>query len=154
MKAYNFILPADTGEMIKLSDYKGKKVILYFYPKDSTPGCTEEACSFRDNFALLVSRGVTVFGISKDSIKRHENFKKKNSLPFLLLSDEHGNVCENYGVWKEKVNFGKKYFGIERSTFLINEEGNIVKEWRKVKVKGHVDEIISEIEKLKLENRK
>ncbi len=147
MKAIDFTLPADNGEMITLSNYRGKKVIIYFYPKDSTPGCTEEACSFRDSYALLSSKGATVFGISKDSIKRHENFKNKNNLPFLLLSDENGDVCEKYGVWKEKINFGKKYFGIERSTFLIDEEGNIVKEWRKVKVKGHVEEVLSEIEK-------
>ena len=145
MKAYDFTLPADNGEMIKLSNYKGKKVILYFYPKDSTPGCTTEACSFRDNFERLIAKNVIILGVSKDSIKKHENFKRKNNLPFLLLSDENGDVCEKYGVWKEKINFGKKYFGIERSTFLIDEKGNIVKEWRKVKVKGHVDEILSEI---------
>ena len=115
MKAYDFSLPADNGENVSLSDYKGKKVVLYFYPKDSTPGCTQEACSFRDNFARLTAKGVVVLGISKDSIKRHENFKKKNELPFLLLSDE---------------------------------KGEIVKEWRKVKVKGHVDEVLEEIEKM------
>ena len=130
MKAYDFSLLADNGRNVSLSDYKGKKVVLYFYPKDSTPGCTQEACSFKDNFSRLTAKGVVVLGISKDSIKRHENFKKKN--------DE---------VWKEKVNFGKKYFGIERSTFLIDEKGEIVKEWRKVKVKGHVDEVLEEIEK-------
>ena len=149
MKAPDFELPADNGEMIKLSDYKGKKVVLYFYPKDSTPGCTQEACSFRDNFARITARGVTVLGISKDSIKKHKNFKEKNKLPFLLLSDENNDVCEKYQVWKEKMNFGKKYFGIERSTFLIDNKGNIVKEWRKVKVNGHVDEVLKEIENLK-----
>ena len=149
MKAPDFELPADNGEMIKLSDYKGKKVVLYFYPKDSTSGCTQEACSFRDNFARITAKGVAVLGISKDSIKKHKNFKEKNELPFLLLSDENNNVCEKYQVWKEKMNFGKKYFGIERSTFLIDNKGNIVKEWRKVKVNGHVDEVLKEIENLK-----
>lgn len=149
MKAPDFELPADNGEMIKLSDYKGKKVVLYFYPKDSTSGCTQEACSFRDNFARITAKNVTVFGISKDSIKKHKNFKEKNKLPFLLLSDENNDVCEKYRVWKEKMNFGKKYFGIERSTFLIDSKGGIVKEWRKVKVNGHVDEVLKEIENLK-----
>ncbi len=145
MKAYNFTLPADNGEKITLSNYKGKKVILYFYPKDSTPGCTQEACDFRDNFERLTAKKVVILGVSKDSIIRHENFKKKNNLPFLLLSDEDGEICEKYGVWKEKINFGKRYFGIERTTFLIDENGDIVKEWRKVKVKGHIDEILKEI---------
>ncbi|MBF4805655.1 MAG: thioredoxin-dependent thiol peroxidase [Pseudoleptotrichia goodfellowii] len=149
MKALDFELPADNGEIIKLMDYKGKTVVLYFYPKDSTPGCTQEACSFRDNFARITAKGVAVLGISKDSIKKHKNFKEKNELPFLLLSDENNNVCEKYQVWKEKMNFGKKYFGIERSTFLIDNKGNIVKEWRKVKVNGHVDEVLKEIENLK-----
>ena len=149
MKAPDFELPADNGEIIKLMAYKGTTVVLYFYPKDSTPGCTQEACSFRDNFARITAKGVAVLGISKDSIKKHKNFKEKNELPFLLLSDENNNVCEKYQVWKEKMNFGKKYFGIERSTFLIDNKGNIVKEWRKVKVNGHVDEVLKEIENLK-----
>mgnify|MGYP003592738634 FL=1 len=147
MKAYNFTLAADNGEMITLSDYKGKKVVLYFYPKDSTPGCTQQACDFRDNFERLTTKDVIVLGVSRDSITKHQNFKKKNELPFLLLSDEKSDVCEKYGVWKEKMNYGKKYFGIERSTFLIDEKGEVVKEWRKVKVKGHIDEILDQIEK-------
>lgn len=148
MKAENFTLPADNGEIVSLSDYKGKKVIVYFYPKDNTPGCTQEACSFRDNFSRLAAKGVSVLGISKDSLKKHENFKKKYELPFLLLSDENSDTCEKYRVWKEKINFGKKYFGIERSTFLIDGNGNIVKEWRKVKIQGHIDEILNEINKM------
>ncbi|RRD41095.1 thioredoxin-dependent thiol peroxidase [Leptotrichia sp. OH3620_COT-345] len=148
MKAEEFTLPADNGEMISLNNYRGKIVVIYFYPKDSTPGCTQEACSFRDNFARLEAKGVEVLGISKDSLKKHENFKKKYKLPFLLLSDENSDVCEKYQVWKEKINFGKKYFGIERSTFLIDTDGNIVKEWRKVKVQGHIDEILKEINKM------
>lgn len=148
MKAENFTLPADNGETVSLSDYKGKKVIVYFYPKDNTPGCTQEACSFRDSFSRLAAKGVSVLGISKDSLKKHENFKKKYELPFLLLSDENSDTCEKYRVWKEKINFGKKYFGIERSTFLIDGNGNIVKEWRKVKIQGHIDEILNEINKM------
>lgn len=148
MKAENFTLPADNGETVSLSDYKGKRVIVYFYPKDNTPGCTQEACSFRDNFSRLTAKGVSVLGISKDSLKKHENFKKKYELPFLLLSDENSDTCEKYRVWKEKINFGKKYFGIERSTFLIDDNGNIVKEWRKVKIQGHIDEILNEINKM------
>ncbi len=147
MKAYNFTLSADNGETLSLSDYLGKKVILYFYPKDNTPGCTQEACDFRDNFKRLIDNDVIVLGISKDSIKKHVDFKKKYDLPFLLLSDENSDICEKYDVWKEKSNFGKKYFGIERTTFLIDEKGEIIKEWRKVTVKGHVDEILEIIKK-------
>jgi peroxiredoxin Q/BCP len=119
----------------------------YFYPKDNTPGCTQEACNFRDNFERLTAKNVVVLGVSKDSIKKHEGFVAKQKLPFLLLSDENSDVCEKYGVWNEKINFGKKYFGIIRSTFLIDEKGEITKEWRKVKVEGHVDEIIEELDK-------
>ncbi len=145
MKAFDFELPSNTGEVVRLSDLKGKKVVLYFYPKDNTPGCTQEACDFRNNFSRLTSENVVVLGISKDSIKKHQSFVEKQSLPFQLLSDENSDTCEKYGVWKEKMNFGKKYFGIERSTFLIDEDGKILKEWRKVKVKGHVDEIIDNL---------
>ena len=146
-KAPDFELPDQNGEMHKLSDYLGKKVILYFYPKDNTPGCTQEACDFRDNFKRLIDNDVIVLGISKDSIKKHVDFKKKYDLPFLLLSDENSDICEKYDVWKEKSNFGKKYFGIERTTFLIDEKSEIIKEWRKVTVKGHVDEILEIIRK-------
>ena len=147
MKAIDFTLPANNGENVKLSDFLGKRVVLYFYPKDNTPGCTQEACNFRDNFERLTAKNVVVLGVSKDSIKKHEGFVAKQKLPFLLLSDENSDVCEKYGVWNEKINFGKKYFGIIRSTFLIDEKGEIIKEWRKVKVEGHVDEIIEEIDK-------
>ena len=147
IKAPDFELPDQNGEMHKLSDYAGKKVILYFYPKDNTPGCTQEACDFRDNFKRLIDNDVIVLGISKDSIKKHVDFKKKYDLPFLLLSDENSDICEKYDVWKEKLNFGKKYFGIERTTFLIDEKSEIIKEWRKVTVKGHVDEILEIIRK-------
>ena len=147
MKAIDFTLPANNGENVKLSDFLGKGVVLYFYPKDNTPGCTQEACNFRDNFERLTAKNVVVLGVSKDSIKKHEGFVAKQKLPFLLLSDENSDVCEKYGVWNEKINFGKKYFGIIRSTFLIDEKGEITKEWRKVKVEGHVDEIIEELDK-------
>ena len=147
MKAIDFTLPANNGENVKLSDFLGKRVVLYFYPKDNTPGCTQEACNFRDNFERLTAKNVVVLGVSKDSIKKHEGFVAKQKLPFLLLSDENSDVCEKYGVWNEKINFGKKYFGIIRSTFLIDEKGEIIKEWRKVKVEGQVDEIIEELDK-------
>ena len=147
MKAIDFTLPANNGENVKLSDFLGKRVVLYFYPKDNTPGCTQEACNFRDNFERLTAKNVVVLGVSKDSIKKHEGFVAKQKLPFLLLSDENSDVCEKYGVWNEKINFGKKYFGIIRSTFIIDEKGEIIKEWRKVKVEGHVDEIIEELDK-------
>ena len=147
MKAIDFTLPANNGENVKLSDFLGKRVVLYFYPKDNTPGCTQEACNFRDNCERLTAKNVVVLGVSKDSIKKHEGFVAKQKLPFLLLSDENSDVCEKYGVWNEKINFGKKYFGIIRSTFLIDEKGEIIKEWRKVKVEGHVDEIIEELDK-------
>ena len=147
MKAIDFTLPANNGENVKLSDFLGKRVVLYFYPKDNTPGCTQEACNFRDNFERLTAKNVVVLGVSKDSIKKHEGFVAKQKLPFLLLSDENSDVCEKYGVWNVKINFGKKYFGIIRSTFLIDEKGEIIKEWRKVKVEGHVDEIIEELDK-------
>mgnify|MGYP003617845754 FL=1 len=147
MKAIDFTLPANNGENVKLSDFLGKRVVLYFYPKDNTPGCTQEACNFRDNFERLTAKNVVVLGVSKDSIKKHEGFVAKQKLPFLLLSDENSDVCDKYGVWNEKINFGKKYFGIIRSTFLIDEKGEIIKEWRKVKVEGNVDEIIEELDK-------
>jgi len=125
-----------------LSDFKGQKVILYFYPKDNTSGCTQEACDFRDNMNRLTNYA-TVIGASPDSIKSHKSFKEKQSLNFILLSDPEHKLAEAYGVWKEKSMYGRKYMGIERSTFVINEKGEIDKEWRKVKVKGHVDEVIS-----------
>ena len=147
MKAIDFTLPANNGENVKLSDFLGKRVVLYFYPKDNTPGCTQEACNFRDNFERLTAKNVVVLGVSKDSIKKHEGFVAKQKIPFLLLSDENSDVCEKYGVCNEKINFGKKYCGIIRSTFLIDEKGEIIKEWRKVKVEGHVDEIIEGLDK-------
>ena len=127
-----------------LNDFKGQKVILYFYPKDNTSGCTQEACDFRDNINKLTNYAV-VIGVSPDSIKSHKSFKEKQNLNFILLSDTEHKMAESFDVWKEKSMYGRKYMGIERSTFLIDEKGNIEKEWRKVKVKGHVDEVISYI---------
>ncbi len=143
--APNFNLPADSGQQIKLSDYKGKKLILYFYPKDDTPGCTAESCDFRDNLKAFEKLGVSIIGVSKCSIKKHDKFKDKYSLNFPLVSDENGDMCEKYGVWVEKSMYGKKYMGIERSTFLIDETGKIEKIWSKVKVPGHVEEVKSSL---------
>ena len=124
-----------------LNDFKGQKVILYFYPKDNTSGCTQEACDFRNNINRLTSYA-TVIGVSPDSIKSHKSFKEKHSLNFILLSDPEHKLAEKFEVWKEKSMYGRKYMGIERSTFIIDKNGKIEKEWRKVKVKGHVDEVI------------
>jgi len=124
-----------------LNDFKGQRVILYFYPKDNTSGCTQEACDFRDNINRLTSYA-TVIGVSPDSIKSHKSFKEKQSLNFILLSDPEHKLAEDFEVWKEKSMYGRKYMGIERSTFIIDKNGKIEKEWRKVKVKGHVDEVI------------
>ena len=124
-----------------LNDFKGQKVILYFYPKDNTSGCTQEACDFRDNINRLTSFA-TVIGISPDSIKSHLKFKEKQSLNFILLSDPEHKLAEAFNVWVEKSMYGRKYMGIERSTFVFDENLNIIKEWRKVKVKGHVDEVV------------
>lgn len=141
MKAPDFSLPTDGDGTVKLSALKGQAVILYFYPKDDTPGCTTESCDFRDNFNAFKRAGATVIGLSKDSVKKHDKFKAKYDLPFTLASDEDGAVCEAYGVWVEKSMYGKKYMGIERSTFLIDADGKIAQIWRKVSVTGHVDEV-------------
>lgn len=126
---------------ISLNDFKGQRVILYFYPKDNTSGCTQEACDFRDNINRLTSYA-TVIGVSLDSIKSHQSFKEKQNLNFILLSDPEHKLAEKFEVWKEKSMYGRKYMGIEHSTFIIDKNGKIEKEWRKVKVKGHVDEVI------------
>ena len=124
-----------------LDEFKGQKVVLYFYPKDNTPGCTQEACDFRDNLNRI-SIYAPIIGVSPDSIKSHKTFQEKQGLNFILLSDPEHVLAEKFDVWKEKSMYGKKYMGIERSTFILDKEGNIEKEWRKVKVKGHVDEVI------------
>ena len=126
-------------------DFKGQKVILYFYPKDNTSGCTQEACDFRDNLNRL-TKYAPVVGVSPDSIKSHKSFREKQGLNFILLSDSEHKLAQKFDVWKEKSMYGRKYMGIEPSTFIIDENGNIEKEWRKVKVKGHVDEVVSYFE--------
>ena len=124
-----------------IKDFEGQRIVLYFYPKDNTSGCTQEACDFRDNINRI-TKYATVVGVSPDSIKSHKSFKEKQGLNFILLSDPDYVLAEKYGVWKEKSMYGRKYMGIERSTFVLDKSGNIEKEWRKVKVKGHVDEVI------------
>lgn len=143
--APDFTLMGSDGKKHKLSDYIGKKVILYFYPKDNTPGCTTEACDFRDNIDKITNQNAIVVGISKDNLNSHNKFIEKFNLPFILLSDEDKIVCELYDVIKEKNMYGKKVLGIERSTFIINEEGYLIKEFRKVKVKGHIDAVLEEL---------
>lgn len=148
-KAPDFSLPTDNAGEISLSSLKGKKIVLYFYPKDDTPGCTTESCDFRDNLTSFNKLNTRIIGISKDSAASHDKFKAKFDLNFPLASDESGAVCEAYGVWTEKSMYGRKYMGIERATFLIGEDGRILKIWRKVKVPGHVAEIMDAIESLK-----
>ena len=138
----NFELPGTNNLQFKLSDYIGKEVVLYFYPKDSTPGCTNEGIDFKENINKFNSNNIDIFGISRDSIKSHENFKKKYSFPFELLSDSDEEVCNQFDVIKEKSMYGKSYKGIERSTFIINAKGILSHEWRGVKVPGHVNEIL------------
>ena len=141
-KAPDFTAATDGGGSLKLSSLKGKKVVLYFYPKDDTPGCTKEACGFRDNLSAVADAGTVVLGVSRDSVKRHDNFKAKYDLPFQLVSDEDGAICEAYGVWVEKQNYGRTYMGIERATFLIDTSGRIRRIWRKVKVRGHAAAVL------------
>ncbi len=141
-KAPAFRLKADDGRELSLKDFKGKRVVLYFYPKDMTPGCTQEACDFRDGAAKFKKGKAVVLGISRDSVERHRKFKEKYDLDFPLLADEDGAVCEAYGVWKQKSLYGRKFMGIERTTFVIGADGKIEKIFSKVKVKGHIDEIL------------
>lgn len=143
-KAPDFTLEDENSQPFTLSTMQGQKVILYFYPKDNTPGCTKEACDFRDRFAEFNTKGIKIIGISKDSAKSHTKFKEKYALPFQLLVDKNGDVCEAYGVIDKKSLFGNTFLGITRSTFLIDENGNIQAIWRKVKVPGHVEQILNE----------
>jgi len=140
--APDFSVPGDGGGTVSLSALKGKPVVLYFYPKDDTPGCTTEACGFRDAMPDFSKVKAEIVGVSKDSVKRHDNFKAKHDLNFALASDEDGEVCEAYGVWVMKKNYGREYMGIERSTFLIDKDGIVREIWRKVRVKGHVDAVL------------
>ena len=147
-QAPDFLIPTDGGNTISLKELKGNKVILYFYPKDMTPGCTTEACNFRDAYPDFSMIDAKIIGVSRDSIERHNKFKDKYELPFILGSDEEGEVCNAYGVWQEKINYGKTYMGIVRSTFLINERGKITAVWRNLRVKGHVQKVLEEAKKL------
>lgn len=139
--APDFTLPTDGGGEISLSNLRGQKVVLYFYPKDDTPGCTTESCGFNDALPDFKALDAHVIGLSKCSVTKHDKFKAKYGFNFPLASDENGDVCEHYGTWIEKSMYGRKYMGINRSTFLIDEDGNIAALWRKVKVPGHVDEV-------------
>ena len=142
-KAPGFSLPSTDGSMISLKEFKGKKVVLYFYPKDDTSGCTKEACSFRDNLARVKKKGAVLIGVSADSVNSHKKFTDKYDLSFPLISDEEKSMIKAYGVWKEKSMYGRKYMGIERTTFIIDEKGKIAHIFPKVKVEGHTDEVLA-----------
>ena len=142
-KAPEIDLPTDNGGHFRLSDMKGEKVLVYFYPKDDTSGCTKESCSLSENIKSFEKLGCCIVGISKDSVKSHDKFKKKYDLQFALASDENSDVCERYGTWVQKSMYGRKYMGIERTTFLIDEQGTIEKIWPKVKIDGHTEEILA-----------
>jgi len=141
----DFLCPATGEKNIRLKDLRGKKVVLYFYPKDATPGCTTEGQDFRDLHAKFKRANAVIFGVSKDSLASHEKFKAKQSFPFDLLSDEDGKLCTQFDVIKEKSLYGRKFMGIERSTFLIDEDGKLRREWRKVKVKDHAAEVLEAV---------
>ncbi|MFB3909478.1 MAG: thioredoxin-dependent thiol peroxidase [Candidatus Eisenbacteria bacterium] len=142
-KAPDFTAATGSGESVSLRDFRGKKVVLYFYPRDNTPGCTREACAFRDNLARVKRKGAVVLGVSPDSAASHAKFAEKFDLSFPLLSDPDHEIAKAYGVWVEKTLYGKKSMGIERSTFVIDETGKIQKAFRKVKVDGHVDQVLA-----------
>ncbi|MGB0245855.1 MAG: peroxiredoxin [Paracoccaceae bacterium] len=146
--APDVILPNETGDIIDIKDFRPNMVVLFFYPRDNTSGCTREAKDFTENIELFNNLNINVFGISKDSITSHEKFIKKQNLTIPLLSDEAGSVCEDFGVWKEKSMYGKIYMGIERSTFIIDGSGSVTHEWRKVKVANHVAEVLETVKKL------
>ena len=141
-KAPDFTMSTDGNGSVSLSKLRGKPVVLYFYPKDDTTGCTAEACGFRDTFPDYGKTGAVVIGVSRDSVASHDKFKKKHGLPFILASDADGKVTEGYGVWIEKSMYGRKYMGIDRSTFLIDKDGVVRGAWHKVKVPGHVAEVL------------
>ena len=146
--APDVILPNETGDIIDIKDFRPNMVVLFFYPRDNTSGCTREAKDFTENIEFFNNLNINVFGISKDSIASHEKFIKKQNLTIPLLSDEAGSVCEDFGVWKEKSMYGKIYMGIERSTFIIDGSGSVTHEWRKVKVANHVAEVLETVKKL------
>ena len=142
------VLPNETGDIVDIKDFRPNMVVLFFYPRDNTSGCTREAKDFTENIEFFNDLNINVFGISKDSITSHEKFIKKQNLKIPLLSDEAGSVCEDFGVWKEKSMYGKIYMGIERSTFIIDGSGSVTHEWRKVKVANHVTEVLETVKKL------
>ncbi len=144
-KAPQFTLPSSSGKDVSLKDFLGKKVVLYFYPKDMTPGCTKEAQGFRDLYEKFKKSNAVILGVSPDSLERHLKFIEKENIPFELLSDKDHKVAEKYGVWKEKSMYGKKFMGVERSTFVIDEKGKIQKIYRKVSVSGHCEDVLSSL---------
>lgn len=141
-KAPNFKLPATGDQTLSLADFKGKNLVIYFYPKDNTPGCTTEGQNFRDHYKQFQKHNTEILGVSRDSVRTHENFRKKHEFPFDLLSDANEEMCKAYDVIKLKKLYGREYMGIERSTFLIDAQGKLKQEWRKVKVKGHIEEVL------------
>jgi thioredoxin-dependent peroxiredoxin len=143
LKAPDFSLPIQGGKEVCLKDFKGKKIVLYFYPKDNTSGCTKEACSFNENLSVLKKKGAIIIGVSADSVASHEKFAEKFGLRFPLVSDEKKEIVKKYGVWKEKSMYGRKYFGIERTTFVIDEQGIVRHIFNKVKVDGHTEEVLA-----------
>ncbi|NDL66529.1 thioredoxin-dependent thiol peroxidase [Anaerotalea alkaliphila] len=146
-----FTLPGADGGAVSSETFQGKPMIVYFYPKDNTPGCTKEACGFRDLYQDFENAEAVVVGISKDSPRSHRNFREKHDLPFLLLSDESGEVCERFGVWRLKKNYGRESMGIVRSTFLVDGDGIIVRAYRNVKVEGHVEQVLADLRAMKEE---
>ncbi len=148
-KAPSFKLPGDLGGELSLADYKGKKaVVLYFYPKDDTPGCTKQACAFEKDLKKLTAKGAVVIGVSPDPLKAHEKFRKKYQLNFSLASDDGAEVAKKYGVWVEKNLYGRKYMGVQRATFLIGKDGKVAAAWPKVKVDGHSAEVLKALDQL------
>ena len=147
-KAPAFTLASDQGEKVKLADLKGSPVVLYFYPKDDTPGCTSEACAFRDRRPELEQLGARVFGVSPDSVESHARFRDKHALNFPLLADPDHAVAEKYGAWREKNMYGKKSMGIQRSTYLIDSDGKVAKVWKRVKVEGHDEQVLEALREL------
>jgi peroxiredoxin Q/BCP len=143
--APDFSAPTDGGGSIRLKDLRGKKVVLYFYPKDDTPGCTTESCEFRDAYDQFEAKDAVILGVSPDSVKSHDKFKQKFDLPFVLVSDEDHKIAEAYGVWQEKSMYGRKYMGIVRSTFVIDEKGKIAAIYDKVKVNGHAIDVLGKV---------
>ena len=147
-KAPDFTIATDGGGTFSLSEMRGHNVIIYFYPKDDTPGCTKEACGFRDSLLGFSNSSSKIIGISKDTVAKHDKFKSKYDLPFTLGADLEGDVCEVYGTWVEKSMYGRQYMGIERATFLVDKDGVLQGIWRKVKVKGHVEEVLGAVQNL------